>query len=246
MIRAIFFDLNDTLIRYAEAERLSIEAGCRFVAKRYPAIDLTMFTEAIYHAYVARFGYGTPGFADLATLSVRELRWELTTEALRNLEIEPDPKLVNELIHIYECTERKSLCLFADTVKTLNALGERLPLGIITNGPSAMQRAKLTALELTHRFRVIVVDTEFGHSKPDIRIFDYAAQKIGLTQEELLFVGNSPEADVAGAVAAGWQCVWMNEDGSPLPLGVPKPNYTIHQLSELLTISPVVAAIRGD
>jgi len=246
MLRGIFFDLDDTLIGYGGAERIALEAGCAIAAARNPAIEKDRFAMSIYRAYQTRFGYGTPGFSKLATLTVPELRQTLTSDALEAMGIEPEPRFVAQLNAAYEAVENAVLQPFADTLQTLDRLSAHFPLGIITNGPSAMQRTKLATLELTERFRVIIIDTEFGHPKPDPRIFEYAANAMGLPKEELLFVGNSLEADIVGAVNSGWTCVWLNADDTPLSPGDTRPDYTIRQLSQLLTLEPVAEVLRGD
>ncbi|MBC7807357.1 MAG: HAD family hydrolase [Akkermansiaceae bacterium] len=246
MIRAIFFDLDDTLIRYEAAHEIALAASHAVLASRHPHICRGDLRRAIYAAYEKHFGYGTPGFADLGILSVKELRETLTGDALRTLQIEPEPDFIAALIETHEAIERREIRLFADTLGTLDILAKSFPLGVITNGPSAMQRGKLARLELTRRFPVIIVDSEFGHPKPDTRIFAHAAESVGFAPEELLFVGNSPEADVAGAVSAGWTCVWLNANGAPLPPDIPAPHYVVQQLSEIVTIQPVARMLQRD
>ena len=246
MIRAIFFDLDDTLIRYEAAYEIALTASHTMVASRHPHISRSHLRQAIYAAYEKQFGYGTPGFAELGILSVKELRTILTGNALCALQIKREPDFVAALIEAHEAIERREIQPFGDTLETLDTLAKSFPLGVITNGPSAMQRAKLNGLGLADRFSTIIVDSEFGHPKPDARIFAHAAEVVGCEPEELLFVGNSPEADIAGAVYAGWTCVWLNADDAPLPENVPAPHYTVRKLSEILSIEPVAAKLKGD
>jgi len=244
LLRGIFFDLDDTLIGYAEAERQALVAGCALASHVNPAIDADALAWAIYEAYERRYGYGTPGYADLAHVSVAELRGCLTGDALEALGAGGDPVLVSTLVDAYEAAERASLLRFPDAVETLQALRPHFRVGLITNGPSVMQRAKLAALALDACFDVIVVDTEFGHPKPDPRIFDHAAREIGLAPSELLFVGNSLSADVAGARGAGWTSVWLPEVGAGRPGPAdPAPHHVITRLPELLTLPRVAAAL---
>ena len=244
LLRGIFFDLDDTLIGYAEAERQALVAGCVLASHVNPAIDADALASAIYDAYERRYAYGTPGYADLAHVSVAELRGCLTADALETLGAGGDPVLVNTLVDAYEAAERASLLRFPDAAETLQALRPHFRLGLITNGPSRMQRAKLAALALDACFDVIVVDTEFGHPKPDPRIFAHAANQIGLAPAELLFVGNSLSADIAGACGAGWTSVWLPEVGAGrLGPDDPAPDHVITRLSELLTLPRVAAAL---
>lgn len=243
LLRGIFFDLDDTLIGYADAERSALLAGCALANRLNPAIDENTLAGAIYDAYAARYEYGTPGYADLATLSVDDLRRALTSDALDALGIR-DPALVDDLLAAYADAEARALVALPGASETLARLRPRFRLGLITNGPSAMQRAKLAALALDDHFEVIVVDTEFGHPKPDQRIFAHAAGRIGLAPRELLFVGNSLAHDIAGARAAGWITAWMNPADICRREGAPSPDYTISCLADVCDLPPVRAALK--
>ena len=234
MIRAVFFDLDDTLIGYAAAERAALEAAGAVLC-----VKTDDLAAALYAAYTARYDYGTPGYAELAALTEGELRGTLTADAMRTLGIATDAALAQRAIETYAASERAALKPFGDTLDTLDSLARRYPLGVITNGPSSMQRAKLAATGLRHQFALIVVDTEFGHPKPDPRIFAHAAARIGFAPDELLFVGNSAEADVAGARAAGWTSVYLNAAGTPFPASLSAPHYTIRTLTELCALPPL-------
>lgn len=242
LLRGLFFDLDDTLIGYADAERSALEAGCILAARVNPVIDADALAEAIYSAYERCYAYGTPGYRDLATLSVDEFRRRLTRDALRSFGID-DPRLNETLVRSYAEAERAALVAFPDTAETLARLRPHFRMGLITNGPSAMQRAKLAALALDGYFEAIVVDTEFGHPKPDVRIFAHAARLVDLAPGDLLFVGNSLEDDIAGAKAAGWTSVWINPAALPRP-DDPAPDYTITRLSDLLTLPRIAEALR--
>ena len=248
-LRGIFFDLDDTLIGYAEAEQSALLAGCALAARAQAdgrrAIDADTLAQAIYEAYARRYAYGTPGYRELATLPVEEFRRLLTRDALDSFGIE-DPVLTETLIRAYARAEEQALAAFPDAEETLRRLRPHVRLGLITNGPSAMQRAKLAALALDGYFDAIVVDTEFGHPKPDRRIFRHAADLVALAPAELLFVGNSLAHDIAGARAAGWTSVWLNPEGAPPSDDVPEdavPDHVICRLQDLLSLPRVAEAL---
>jgi putative hydrolase of the HAD superfamily len=54
-----------------------------------------------------------------------------------------------------------------------------------------------------HRFAVVAISGELGVAKPDPTIFRHALDQAGLRPERVVYVGDSPDADVAGARAAG-------------------------------------------
>jgi len=247
-LRGIFFDLDDTLIGYAEAERLALLAGCALASHVNPAIDADALSAAIYDAYNARYGYGTPGFGELARVSIVDFRRLLTADALRALGFPCDPDFTATLVAAYEAAETEALRRFPDADETLRLLRPHFRLGVITNGPSAMQRAKLAALALDGYFDAIVIDTEFGHPKPDARIFQHAAAQVGLAPRELLFVGNSLAHDVRGARAAGWTSVWLREPAAAIFPGLTDattaPDHTITRLSELPSLPRIADVLR--
>ncbi|MBC8143910.1 MAG: HAD family hydrolase [Armatimonadetes bacterium] len=249
MIRALFFDLDDTLIRYDAPYEVALTASHTLLASRHPNVSLSDLRTAIHRAYEKRYGYkSVAGFAEAGAISVRAMREALTADALATLETDDatDTAFIGELIAAHEAVEAREIVAFPDTHNTLDVLQNHFALGVITNGPSAMQRAKLAATGLASRFAHVVVDSEFGHPKPDGRIFAHAARIAGFAPEQLLFVGNSPEADVAGSVRAGWTSVWVNATGAPLPPGTPTPHYEIKTLGELMYLPTVADVLRRD
>jgi N-acylneuraminate-9-phosphatase len=247
-LRGIFFDLDDTLIGYAEAEQAALRSSCLLAARLNPAIHAGSFAHVIYDIYKTRFAYGTPGYNELASLPVMEFRRCLTEAALEEIGVAVDSALVSRLMDAYDSAETEALKAFPEAKETLAQLRPHFQLGVITNGPSTLQRSKIAALALEGFFDVIIVDTEFGHPKPDPRIFAHAAHRFALTPDSLLFVGNSLAYDITGARCAGWTSVWMNPSSQPLPShfqrsNVSTPDYIIHHLSDLLTLPPIARSL---
>ncbi|MCX6368696.1 MAG: HAD family hydrolase [Armatimonadetes bacterium] len=228
-LRGIFFDLDDTLIDSTGAMRAAISAVLPLMPEHSP----TQIAEALKHAYHQLWGYKTPGYAALRTIATPELRCRLTKAALEKLGI-TSPTRLTKVQQAYEATEQATLQLLPGTQETLQALQQSFRLGIITNGPSNIQREKLAQVGLAEFFDVIVADADFGAPKPDPRLFDYAGGLLGLTSSELMFVGDSPEADIAGARAAGWQSVLFRGAGSS------EASFCIEKLEEILLLPPIL------
>ncbi|HEX6621666.1 MAG TPA: HAD-IA family hydrolase [Solirubrobacteraceae bacterium] len=66
----------------------------------------------------------------------------------------------------------------------------------------------------------VVISAELGIAKPDPAIFRAALERLGATAAEAMHVGDSVEADVAGARAAGLEAVLVVRDGAQAPDGV--------------------------
>jgi putative hydrolase of the HAD superfamily len=82
-------------------------------------------------------------------------------------------------------------------------------LGLITNGESAMQRSKISAIEVAPLMEVIVISSEVGFRKPDLRIFALALEHLGCAPPDAWFVGDHPDQDIRGAAAAGLRSFWV-------------------------------------
>ena len=92
--------------------------------------------------------------------------------------------------------------------EALETLAAHLPLGVVTNG-GRLQREKLARADLGELWVTVRVSAEEGVAKPDPRLFALALDDLGLPPEEVLFVGDRREEDVAGARAAGLRACWI-------------------------------------
>jgi len=97
------------------------------------------------------------------------------------------------------------------TYALLDALKEQgIRMGIVTNNLVREQLEKLEQLKLSHYFEMLAISEEVGVAKPDPVIFDVALSRMGLDACDVVMIGNSLESDVAGAIAAGIDVVWLD------------------------------------
>jgi len=128
----------------------------------------------------------------------------------------------------------------------LDTLATRYKLGLITNGPSSTQRAKIVQFDLARWFTVIVVSEEFGVAKPDPAIFLHAANALASDPADCVMIGDNPDADIRGAQAAGMRSVWIQRpaldkqpftrDVAHYPTDMPAPWRTIPHVRDLLRV----------
>jgi putative hydrolase of the HAD superfamily len=105
-------------------------------------------------------------------------------------------------------------------------------LGIVTNGSSTVQRAKLDALRLWDRVDTVAIADEEGVAKPAAEVFHRAAARLGVTAAACLVVGDNPRADIVGARNAGMRHVWIRA-GLPWPPDVDVPSHSLAHLDGL-------------
>ncbi len=129
--------------------------------------------------------------------------------------------------------EQKSLVPGA--IELLDYLtGKGYPLYILSNGFAEVQHRKLESGGIAHYFKRLILSDEIGVTKPDRRIFDYALQQIGAEPSEVLIVGDNYDADILGAMNAGWTALYFNRDNLAIP--GEQPHYMVTSLSEIVNI----------
>jgi putative hydrolase of the HAD superfamily len=119
-----------------------------------------------------------------------------------------------------------------DTRTTLEDLRRHeKKLAVITNGATKWQQQKLDSLGITSLFDSVLISEAEGLRKPDRAIFERALERLSVRAEEAMFVGDNPEADIAGARAAGLVSVWKNVPYWNMNV---KDVLTVHKLVEIL------------
>lgn len=127
----------------------------------------------------------------------------------------------------------RGLELYRDALHVIEQVKRVASIGMITNGPTAIQQPKIDLLQIEHLFPFILISESVGIWKPDPAIFHMALEKAGVAVEDAVYVGDSPIADVPGAKAAGMRSVWINCAGIDWP-GDEPPDIEIRDLKELL------------
>ncbi|WP_433386481.1 HAD family hydrolase [Micromonospora sp. KLBMP9576] len=81
---------------------------------------------------------------------------------------------------------------------------------VVSNGGVRQQEAVIRRTGLDRLVADWVISEEVGVSKPDPRIFTLATRRVRLPLRGAWVVGDGPEADIGGAVAAGLPSVWLH------------------------------------
>jgi HAD superfamily hydrolase (TIGR01549 family) len=148
---------------------------------------------------------------------------------------------VDDLVDWYatsyiECFVRESASI--DAVVALKDAGWKV--GVVTNGPSAQQMAKLRQTELDGVVDAVVVSESFGVSKPDAAIFREAARRCGVDLGGWM-IGDSLSADIAGGARCGLRTIWMSR-GRDVPTNGPTPDVVVTSIPDAVAflLSPGV------
>lgn len=222
-IRAICFDLDNTLWDVGpplqRAERIVYE----FVAERYPKIAASLTMEAMRAA------------RERIPLDHPHMRHDYSfhrIQALRNhaRECGYAESIAEEVFEVF-IGERSRVELYDEVTPALASLRQSYRLFSASNGNADLKR-----IGLAHVFERSVCAREVGAAKPDAIVFRKVIESTDLQPGEVLFVGDDPEHDVEGARRAGMLPVWMNRTAAVWPDEYAPPQYTVRSLSELVTL----------
>lgn len=119
-----------------------------------------------------------------------------------------------------------------DAARLFDELEARgIPNGILTNGWSELQRAKAAAVGYA---RPVIVSEEIGFWKPDRRAFLSACETLGFDVSSTVYVGDSPESDIAGSKSAGMIACWADLESKRYPKSCVAPDHTVTRLPDVL------------
>lgn len=196
MIKAVFFDIDDTLYDTSGFAKLARKAALN-----------------------AMIDAGLPLSHNVAYTLLREIIKEKGSNYDKHLNVltkrvfgEEKPLLIAIGMITYHNVKFALLRLFPETMSTLIHLkAQGYHLGVISNGLTIKQYEKLVRLGLHHFFDSVITSQEAGVEKPDAAIFEMAMSKMGCKAENSVMVGNSFRDDILGAVDAGMSAVYLTQ-----------------------------------
>jgi putative hydrolase of the HAD superfamily len=230
MIRAVCFDLDGTLVEDGNLGEAVLRASQAVAAMR-DGIEASQLTSINREVFTAAWQETESDFIH-GKRSGDEISRDVWRRALSELGFD-DAALAETAFRLFARETIASYRLYDDALAVLESLGRRMPLAVITNGTSDVQRRKLVTTGIEWRFRAVMVSGELGTPNPDARIFLGAAELMGVEPSDVLHVGDSLEADVAGALGAGMTGVWINRHGRSRDASQAEPHHEISSLGEL-------------
>lgn len=224
MIKAVLFDLDGTLLDRDESLK-------RFINNQYERLNkcvghipkdkyCTRFIELDKRGYV----WKDKVYQQLTKeFTISEMTWE---------------DLLQDYIQEFKfhCVPFNNLIQMLEDLKSRNVL-----LGMITNGYGQFQMDTIKALGIENYFDVILVSEWEGIKKPDPEIFQRALEKLNVSPEKSIFVGDHPENDVKAAQNSGMKGIWKRD----LQWDFSEADFTVNNLSEFpLIIENLIGKIK--
>jgi putative hydrolase of the HAD superfamily len=219
-LRAIIFDLDNTLWDVEPVILRAEHAMYDFLARHYPRVTAGHDVDSMRAVRM--------GMAREFPEKQHDFTW-LRTRALQHHAQDAGypESMADEAFEIF-FRVRNDVVLYEDARPALESLARKYRLFVISNG-----NADLGRIGIAHYFERCLAARDAGVLKPDPRIFHMLVEEAGLDTGEVVHVGDDPHADVEGARRAGVLPVWLNRAGSHWPLDTEPPRLTIATLTDL-------------
>ena len=221
MIRAVVFDIDNTLTDFMKMKKAAVDAAVEGM------IDC-----------------GLPGAKDALVQEVFDVYWK---EGIEDQKIfdkilkaklgRVDYKILAGGILAYRRAKNGAMTLYPRVNQTLMEL-MKMGIGrtVISDAPKLEVWLRIVGLGLHHYFDEIITSEDFGVKKPDPKPYRRALEVLGTGPEETLMVGDWPERDIRGAKGVGMRTAWAKygdtfgtkESGAEFELD------DIHQVVELV------------
>jgi putative hydrolase of the HAD superfamily len=219
-VRAICFDLDNTLWDVWPVIIRAEQRMYDFLAQRYPRVVASMTLEMMRKAReqtAAAYPQQAHDFTFLRMQTLRDHAREFGyAEAMAEEAFDAFIRARNE-VDLYE-----------DVLPGLEQLRGRYRLFTASNG-----NADLTKIGLAHFFERTVAARHVGALKPDPAIFHKVIEGTDLQAADVVYVGDDPHLDVVGARGAGMHAIWIDRQGVEWPAEIAPPAHTIRSLTEL-------------
>ncbi|OPH47215.1 haloacid dehalogenase [Paenibacillus ferrarius] len=257
-LKAVLFDLDDTLLWDDRSVQEAFEATCAEAAKHaavnpeeleasvrkearalYETYDTFAFTKMIginpFEGLWANFTQGeNENFRKLEKLAPG-YRTESWTRGLSALGIE-DRELGYKLGELFPAERRSRPFVYEETFRVLDALKGKYKLLLLTNGSPDLQKEKLAGVpNIAAYFDHIVISGEFGVGKPDVSIFNHALGLLDIQAEEGIMIGDKLTTDILGSGRVGMRNIWINHHGLQSGDEI-VPAYEVSRLQDIIPI----------
>ena len=236
--QAIFFDLFNTLILFDRSHlpRLELEGKqsystspevFRRLQEEYP-------TECDFDRFHQEYLESQRLVGELRSRDHREYSCLRRFEVLRQ-GLGLDEKAAGLMSQVHMEQVFNAMFLPEERRAVLEKLtARRLILASNFDDAPTLRRA-LREFQMEAYFQSVFISDEMGWRKPAREFFEILIRETGVDPKGCLYVGDDPDADVVGAVEAGFQVAWLSEQrNQEAPLR--SPRWIIHSLPELVGI----------
>ena len=220
MIKAIIFDLDNTLVDFMLLKRAAVDAAINAMIDAGLNVTFEKAKERINSIY------------DAEGIEYQQVFDRMLKEILGKV----DYKIMSAGIVSYRKAREAALKPYPLVLPTLIELMKMgLKLAVVSDAPSKEAWLRLSYINFQHFFDVVITYDETRERKPSPVPFNMALKELDLRADECLMIGDWAERDMVGAKSVGMKTVFARY-GDTFNTVNPESDYDIDSISELVEI----------
>jgi 2-haloalkanoic acid dehalogenase type II len=194
MKKAVLFDFWGTLVQQGAYSPL--KQTYRFM---HPRMHFSDFVEQ---------------FERVAMTKPYDDQVKMFVDAFVAMDLQPKDWIIENLVGVWN--KNKLLAQpYPETIEALEMLKKKgIKIAIVSNTPKLSVDGVLEKFGFDKLFDAVCFSYETGYLKTDPEMFDLALEKLGVSKEDAIMVGDSMETDIAGAEKAGIMAVLIDRKGT--------------------------------
>lgn len=221
MVKAVVFDLDNTLVDFMAMKRQAVDAAIGAMMDAGLKLTFSDVKDRIDGIY-----------RELG-IEYQQVFDRLLIDTLGYV----DPRIISAGIIAYRRAREAALKPYPHVTATLMQLNRKgLRLGILSDAPTREAWLRLCFINYHHFFDVVVTFDDTGERKPSPKPFLLALERLGVEPHEAIMVGDWAERDIVGASSVGMKTAFAKYGDSFGNQDTSKADYVLEDIKELLNI----------
>lgn len=217
MLKAVLFDLDNTLVDFMRFKKRCSEAAIRAMVEAGLGMQEEKAKKLLFRMYKEH------GIEDQ----------NIFEKFLRKVQGKVDYRVLAAGISAYRRLKASYMLPYPKVRETLIRLKEKgMVLGIVSDAPRLQAWLRLAEMNLLEFFDTVVALEDTGKLKPSKMPFEKAIKRLGFRPGQILFVGDNPERDIRGAKAVGMKTALAAY--GQVTKGESKPDFVLKKVSDLV------------
>ena len=219
--KKVFFDLDDTILDFHTAEKVSLTAAFSELKIAFDDALLRRYSEINNWCWQQ---------LELGNMSREEVLVSRFEKLFAEKGIDCDARTAQDR---YESRLESGHYFMPGAPELLETLFPLYDLYLVSNGNSATQESRLKSAAIGPYFKGIFISEEIGVNKPEKAFFDACFAAIpAFRKDDAIIVGDSLSSDILGGINAGIRTCWFNPTQKRGREDI-RPDYTITELLQL-------------